>query len=214
MQLERHRAWSVLLRLYHWSFALSCMVLLVTGLYIHDPWTNTMQEGSVGFPMAVMRYIHFIAGFVFTSALLARIFLLIFGNKNERVTDFIPVTPKKIKNFFNTIFYYTYLTDDHYHNPGHNPLAGFTYFLTFFIALAQILSGMYMLYPESAFWQGWGDKLLSSQQEGRFIHYLIMWFFVVFVPVHIYMCIWNDIRKRRGLISSMVNGVKFSIKKT
>lgn len=213
MLLERHLAWSVLLRLYHWAFAFSCIVLIVTGLYIHDPWTNTLQEGSVTFPMADMRYIHFISGFVFTGALLARIFLLIFGNRNERVTDFVPVTPRKIKNFFNTIFYYTYFTDNHYHNPGHNPLAGFTYLFVFIIALIQITTGMYMLYPESVFWQGWGDKLFNTQQEGRYFHYLIMWFFMVFVPVHIYMCIWNDVRKKRGLISSMVNGVKFSIKK-
>ena len=65
MQYERHLAWSVLLRLFHWVFALSIVVLVSTGLYIHFPWTNTMVIGTSNFPVATMHYIHFIAGFVF-----------------------------------------------------------------------------------------------------------------------------------------------------
>ncbi len=55
---EKHHCWSILLRLFHWMFALSIVFLVVTGFYINNPWTNTMIEGSVSFPMATMRYIH------------------------------------------------------------------------------------------------------------------------------------------------------------
>jgi Ni/Fe-hydrogenase 1 B-type cytochrome subunit len=213
MQYERHPAWSVLLRLFHWCFALSIVVLVTTGFYIHYPWTNTMViDGSTGFPVATMRYIHFLAGFVFTAALLVRLYLLIFGNRQERFWDFLPITPRNIKNLFATLKYYLYLTDEHDHRLGHNALAGMAYFVTFLVALLQIISGLYLLYPESALWQKWGLAVFGPQQQGRWIHYLIMWYFIFFAAVHLYIVIWNDIRSKESLISSIFNGTKYTPK--
>ena len=214
MQYERHQAWSVLLRLFHWAFALSIVTLVTTGLYIHFPWTNTMViDGSTSFPVATMRYIHFIAGFVFTAALLVRLYLLLFGNRQERFWDFLPITPRNIKNLFATLKYYLYLTDEHDHRLGHNALAGIVYFVTFLVALVQIISGFYLLYPESVFWQKWGLLLLGPQQQGRWLHYLIMWYFVFFAAAHLYIVIWNDARSKEGLISSIFTGTKYTPKK-
>jgi Ni/Fe-hydrogenase 1 B-type cytochrome subunit len=209
MQYERHKAWSVLLRLFHWSFALSIITLLITGLYIHFPWTNTMVIGASSFPVATMRYIHFLAGFVFTAALLTRIYLLIFGNRQERFWDFLPITPRNIKNLFSTIGYYLYLPVEHEPRAGHNALAGIAYFATFIAAAAQLVSGFFLLYPEMTIWQKYGVQLFGSQQQARGIHYLLMWYFIVFIAVHIYIVIWNDARSKEGLISSIFTGVKY-----
>ncbi len=212
MIYEKHLAWGVLFRLFHWAFALSIVVLVTTGLYIGGPWTNTTLEGSRSFPMADMRYIHFIAGFVFTGAVLTRLYLWIAGNKQERIMDFIPVTPRNIKNLFNTVAYYLYLTDRHEHRIGHNALAGLFYLLTIVLALFQLLTGFYMLYPESSLWQFWGFNLFGTQQEARFLHHLIMWYFIIFACIHLYIVIWNDIRSPEGVISSIFNGRKFKPK--
>jgi len=209
MRYELHYTWSILLRLFHWCFALSIVTLVVTGLYIHFPWTNTYLEGDTCFPVATMRYIHFIAGFVFTGAMLARLYLLIFGNKQERFWDFLPVTPKNIGNLFHTLKFYLYFTDKNTPRLGHNVLAGIAYTITFLVALLQIVSGFYMLYPESVTWQKWGLLLFGPQQQGRFLHYLFMWYFVIFAAVHVYIVVWNDIKSKEGLISSIFNGTKF-----
>ncbi|MCL7486628.1 MAG: Ni/Fe-hydrogenase, b-type cytochrome subunit [Desulfobulbaceae bacterium] len=209
MRYEQHYAWSILLRLFHWSFALSIVVLVVTGFYIHFPWTNTLIEGETSFPVATMRYIHFIAGFVFTGAILARLYLLVFGNKQERFWDFLPVTPRNISNMFHTAKLYLYFTEEHRPRIGHNVLAGIIYIITFIMALIQMLAGFYMLYPESAAWQKWGLFFLGSQQQGRHLHFLIMWYFIIFAVAHIYIVIWNDIKTREGLISSIFNGTKY-----
>ena len=206
MQYTRHPAWSILLRLFHWTFALSIVVLLTTGFYIHFPWTNTMIEGSSTFPVATMRYIHFIAGFVFTGALLARLYLLIFGNRQERLLDFLPITPRNIKNLIGAMKYYLYLSEHSNFRLGHNALAGLAYFVTFIVAGLQIVSGFYMLYPESTAWQTWGLKLFGTQQQGRFLHLLFMWYIIIFAVTHIYIVIWNDVRFKEGLISSIFNG--------
>ncbi len=213
MLYVQHHAWSILLRLYHWCFALSIVALVTTGLYINAPWTNTMIEGSSSFPMATMRYIHFIAGFVFTGAILARLYLLFFGNKQERFWDFLPVTPKNIKNVFETLKLYSYISDKGDHRIGHNVLAGTIYGLTFLAAAAQLTSGFYMLYPESLAWQGWGLMLFGTQQEARFIHHLLMWYFILFAVAHLYLVIWNDVKTKEGLVSSIFNGTKYEPKK-
>jgi Ni/Fe-hydrogenase 1 B-type cytochrome subunit len=211
---EKHHCWSILLRLFHWMLALSIIVLVTTGFYINTPWTNTMIEGSASFPMATMRYIHFIAAYTFSAAVMIRLFLYFFGNAQERVWDILPVTTRNIKSLFVTVLQYTYLSNRHDDRLGHNSLAGVTYLLNFIFALVMILSGFFMLYPETSFWAGWGVTIFGSQQSARFLHHLLMWWFMIFSIVHIYLVIWNDINEPEGeaLISSMFSGAKLKRK--
>jgi Ni/Fe-hydrogenase 1 B-type cytochrome subunit len=212
MNYEIKNVWSVLLRLFHWSLVLSIITLVVTGFYINNPWTNTTLEGSVAFPMATMRYLHFLAGYLFTAAILVRLFLYILGNRQERITDILPVTPRNIKSLITTLGYYSYVSDKHDDRLGHNVLAGIVYIVTFVAALFQLSSGFYMLYPEPGFWQTLGGSIFGTQQEGRFLHHLLMWYFILFAFAHVYLVIWNDLKSPEGLVSSMFNGKKFKHK--
>jgi Ni/Fe-hydrogenase 1 B-type cytochrome subunit len=209
---ERHYCWSVLLRLFHWMFALSIVFLAVTGFYINNPWTNTMIEGTTSFPMATMRYIHFISAYVLSSAVLIRLFLYIFGNAQERIWDILPVTKRNLNNTKMTLLQYSYISSKHDERLGHNILAGLAYLLTFIAALLMIFSGFFLLYPESGFWAKWGLVLFGSQQFARFLHHLVMWWFMIFAVIHVYLCIWNDCIEPEGLISSIFTGAKFKHK--
>lgn len=209
---ERKYCWSILLRLFHWMFALSIVVLVTTGFYINRPWTNTMVEGIVGFPMANMRYMHFIAGYVFASSVIIRIFLYIFGNAQERIGDCMPVTKRNLISLRKTLVTYSYIKNDHDDRLGHNPLAGMTYLFTFIMALVMILSGFFMLYPENMTWQGWGLMVFGSQQDARFLHHLCMWWFIIFMTIHLYLVIWNDCKECEGIISSIFTGAKYKHK--
>lgn len=206
---EKQYCWSILLRLYHWMFALSIVTLVVTGLYVAWPWTNTMIEGSASFPMAWMRYIHFVAGYVFSAAVAIRLFLFIFGNAQERIWDVLPITGRNIKNLFKTIMLYAYITDEHDARLGHNVIAGLSYVFTILVAVFMVISGFYMLFPEVVFWEKIGVALLCSQQWARFLHHLCMWWFMIFAVIHIYLCVWNDVKEPEGLISSIFTGDKF-----
>ena len=209
---EKHHCWSVLLRLFHWMFALSIVFLVVTGFYINNPWTNTMIEGSASFPMAIMRYIHFIAAYVLSSAVLIRLFLYIFGNAQERIWDILPITKRNLNNLKMTLLQYSYISDEHDERLGHNILAGLAYLFTFIAALLMIASGFYMLFPEIPLWEQLGLTLFGSQQFARFLHHLTMWWFMIFAVIHIYLCVWNDLKEPEGLISSIFTGAKFKHK--
>ncbi|NIA09653.1 MAG: Ni/Fe-hydrogenase, b-type cytochrome subunit [Nitrospiraceae bacterium] len=206
---KRKYVWGILYRLFHWSFALSIYTLIVTGLYIHWPWTNTWMEGSHQFTMANMRYIHFIAGMIFICAVITRIYLWFFGNKYERIWHSIPITKKNIKNLWTTLLYYTYIKNTHEERLGHNALAGTAYTITILLAIVQAITGLYLLYPESHFFISLGS-IFGTQQQARFLHYILNWYFAWFVLVHMYIGIWNDIASPEGLISSIFNGYKYT----
>lgn len=210
---EKENAWGVLFRLFHWAFALSIVALVISGFYIHGPWVDSYIEGRASFPMAFARYVHFVAGFVFISALIARFYLWFFGNRQERILDSLPVTPKNIKNFFKTIIYYLYLADHNDERLGHNALSMLFYVILLFLGVAQALSGLYLLYPENSTFSSIGLLFFGPQQVARLIHHVIMWAFMVFVLIHLYIVIWNDIWAPEGLISSIFNGKKFRPKK-
>ncbi len=210
MHYEKHFVWSILLRLYHWSLASSIVALIITGFYINMPWSQTTLEGSGLMPVLAMRNIHGLAGYLFTAAILVRIFLLFFGNRQERIWDFLPITPRNIQNLGDTLGSYSYLREGYEEEKlGHNVLAGLTYTLTIIVALFQMASGFYLRLPESAFWQNWGVSLFASQQNARYIHHLLMWYFIIFALIHLYLVIWNDLKHSDGLISSIFTGNKF-----
>lgn len=209
---QKQYCWSILLRLFHWMFAISIVTLVTTGFYINGPWTNTMMEGSVGFPMATMRFIHFTAGYTFGAALLIRLFLYFFGNPQEKIWDILPVTKQNITNFKKTLLHYGYVSNDHDNRLGHNVLAGVTYLITFIAAILMVISGFYLLYPEASFWQGLGNSVFGTQQSARYIHHLLMWWFILFAIVHCYFLVWNECNEAEGLISSMITGAKFKHK--
>ena len=212
MTYEIQKAWGVLLRLFHWIYAITIIILLITGYYIYNPLLGP-HEGGAPFTMASTRYIHFVAGYAFIGGIVVRIYLFFFGNKQERFLDSAPVTPRNIKNLFGTIIYYLYLTDRHEERLGHNALFMLFYIITLFLALVQALTGIYMLFPENLTLQSIGIGLFGTQQQARLIHHLILWYFIIFTMTHIYITIWNDIEKPEGLISSIFNGDKFKPKK-
>lgn len=210
MIYERYYVWSILLRLYHWFLVISVVALVVTGFYINSPWTLTTLEGTGLYPVLAMRNIHGLAAYLFTAAILTRIFLLLFGNRQERISDMLPVTSRNLRNMSTTFCSYGYLRDCHDDERlGHNVIAGMVYVLTMIVALFQVASGFYLRLPENTFWQKLGIILFSSQQHARYIHHLLMWYFIIFALIHIYLVIWNDLTNKDGIISSIFTGNKF-----
>lgn len=215
MIYEKHYVWSILLRLYHWSLVISFFTLAVTGFYINSPWTQTTLEGLDLYPILAMRNIHGLAAYLFTAAIFVRLYLFLFGNLHERILNMLPVTSRNIRNISTTICSYLYMHDCHDEERlGHNILAGMIYVLTIIIALFQIASGFYLRLPENTFWQKVGVTLFSTQQHGRYIHHLLMWYFIIFAFVHIYLEIWNDLTTPDGITSGIFTGFKFRPRKT
>jgi Ni/Fe-hydrogenase 1 B-type cytochrome subunit len=53
------------------------------------------------------------------------------------------------------------------------------------------------------------EVMMGGLASVREIHHIAMWGILIFVPVHIYMAIFNSIMGKEGSMDSIISGYKF-----
>ncbi len=214
-RLRRVFVWELPVRVYHWLNAFVIIVLIATGLYIGSPLAlQSSKEAAHSFTMGYIRFIHFIAAYIFLFNFLFRIYWGFVGNKYSDWKNFIPTNMKFWKEFWHVIKIDVLLLKEKEHlNVGHNSVAGFTYFLTFIAFLIQCLTG-FGLYSSMGTWWfpkmfAWVPAVFGGDIMTRQVHHWAMWFFILFAIVHVYLVFYHDYVEGRGEISSMGGGWKF-----
>jgi Ni/Fe-hydrogenase 1 B-type cytochrome subunit len=209
------QVWELPVRIYHWTNALCIVALSVTGYLIGSPLAivnNT--EAYFNYWFGVVRFIHFVAAFVFFFNFLFRIYWGFAGNEFSRWYNFIPLKRCQWKEIINVIKVdVLQVTHKEIDSIGHNSLASLIYFITFLIFLLQALTGfgMYSAMSSSFFPKlfAWVVPLLGGDMHVRQVHHILMWGFIIFAMVHIYLVFYHDYIERRGVTSSMIGGWKF-----
>jgi Ni/Fe-hydrogenase 1 B-type cytochrome subunit len=202
-------------RLWHWINAFAILTLCVTGYFIGAP-PPSMQIGEPvsQFVFGYIRFAHFAAGQVLAIAFLGRIYWAFMGNHHARQLFYVPVWRR---NFWSELLFelrwYLFLAKEPKKYIGHNPLAQLAMF--FFITLGvtiQIVTG-FALYAEGAqagsltdVLFGWVHGLIWNSQNLHTLHHLGMWWIVIFMIVHIYVAIREDIMSRQSIVSTMISG--------
>jgi Ni/Fe-hydrogenase 1 B-type cytochrome subunit len=207
--------WELPVRLYHWINALCIVTLCVTGYLIGTPLAivnNT--EAYFNYWFGTVRFIHFVAAFVFFFNFLFRIYWGFAGNEFSRWYNFIPLKRCQWKEIVNVIKVdVLQVTHKQIDSIGHNSLASLVYFITFLIFLLQCLTGfgMYAAMSKSFLPKlfAWVVPFLGGDMHVRQLHHILMWGFILFALVHIYLVFYHDYIERRGVTSSMIGGWKF-----
>jgi Ni/Fe-hydrogenase 1 B-type cytochrome subunit len=96
---------------------------------------------------------------------------------------------------------------------GHNPLARFAMVFGFmFLVVFMIVTG-FAMYGEGAqagSWQerlfGWVIPLFGQSQDVHTWHHLGLWGLLIFVVIHVYAAIREDIMGRSSIVSTMISG--------
>ncbi len=210
---HREYIWELPVRITHWVNAISIVILSVTGFYIGSPFWDSPNDDAM-LPMALMRFIHFVAAYAFTASVLFRIYWLFAGNEHARLNQFVPTTKERIQNCVQCGLFYSFLGDKIPHSPGHTGMAGVSYFAIFSLYLFMIASGFALQHVANGggfIYTIGGGWMLSVLSIGtiRMLHHVFMWFILIFVIVHVYISWHNDIIERNGLISSIFSGYKF-----
>ncbi|WP_225026199.1 Ni/Fe-hydrogenase, b-type cytochrome subunit [Xinfangfangia pollutisoli] len=202
-------------RIWHWINAAAILTLCVTGYFIGSP-PPSMQiaEATHQFVFGYIRFAHFAAGMVLTFGFLGRIYWAFVGNHHARQLFYIPFWKAEYwRELFDEIQWYLFLKSEPKKYVGHNPLAQLAMF--FFITLGvsfMIVTGL-ALYAEGAqegslthdlF--GWVHSLTWNSQRLHTLHHLGMWWIVIFMIVHIYVAIREDIMSRQSIVSTMISG--------
>lgn len=208
-QLHEKYIWELPVRVTHWVNVLAIIVLTVTGIYIGSPKTLGLTPSQ--YVMGWVRLVHFVAGYTFAISFMVRLYWAFVGNSFAGWREFLPfLTPEGRANMLRILRYYTFITRQTPHPPGHNALAGATYLLVFILYLVMILTG-FALYTEHAP-QSLGHRLLGwlfllfSNQGIRLTHHLVMWFLLAFAVHHVYSAWLMDIKEQGGVISSIFGG--------
>jgi Ni/Fe-hydrogenase 1 B-type cytochrome subunit len=193
-----------------WANVLSIAVLSFTGFYIGRPFIHA--TGSEQYIMGWIRFIHFVAAYIFAACFLIRIYWAFVGKEYSRWREFIPVTAKRWGEIFNCIKFYLFLRKEPPLFVGHSALASIAYFLVFILFFVEIITGfaMYSQSHHGTFWNVMGGWLLPfvSAQTIRLYHHLIMWFLIAFYIVHQYIAWYIDITEKSSVLSSMFTGYK------
>jgi Ni/Fe-hydrogenase b-type cytochrome subunit len=207
--------WGAPLRVMHWIAALCILVLAVTGLYIGKPYFITGGETSAHFLMGWMRFIHFTAAAVLVMTAIVRLYWLFAGNRFERLAALFPVRPRDWVNMFRQVKFYLMIQPEKAPRYiGHNPMQQLSYTGVYLAAAVTVITG-FTLYgqsnPDGVFFNvfGWLIPLLGGVQMVRFIHHIMTWVFLIFIPIHVYLALRADLLERAGVVSSIITGGRF-----
>jgi Ni/Fe-hydrogenase 1 B-type cytochrome subunit len=203
------------LRLWHWVNALAITVLAITGYFIASPLPSQPGEASANFLMGYIRFAHFSAGYVLLIGFIGRLYWAVVGNSHAHQLFVLPIFNRTWwSEVFFELRWYLFLEPDPKKYVGHNPLAQFSMFTGFFIPVLLMIATGFALYGEGAQAGSWSHTLFSSwviplfgqSQDVHTWHHLGMWGLVVFMMLHIYAAIREDIMSRQSLVSTMLSG--------
>lgn len=214
-KLRRVYVWEIPVRFFHWTNALAIVVLCVTGYLIgNPPAIMSGSEASDQYLFGNIRFIHFVAAYVFIFNFIFRIYWGFVGNKFASWKNFIPHSKKFFQEMLAVLRIDILLARGKEHlSIGHNALAGFVYFLTFLAFLVQVFTGFGLYSSVSEGWFAslfvWVYGLAGNDFVLRNWHHVMLWFFIVFAMVHIYLVFFHDYVEGRGETSSAIGGWKF-----
>ena len=211
MQVYRHR---LVTRIWHWINALAITVLALTGYFIGSPLPTQPGEASANYLMGYIRFAHFAAGYVLAVGLLGRTYWAIVGNHHARELYWVPLLTRAYwVEVLGMLKWYAFMSPRPGRYVGHNPLARFAMFFGYLVLTVFMIVTGFALYGEGAqmgSWQevmfGWVIPLFGQSQDVHTWHHLGMWALIVFIILHVYAAIREDIMGRSSVVSTMISG--------
>jgi len=204
--------WEWPVRFYHWLNVLLIIALLITGFFIGRPVFSQSGEATNYFLMGWMTLIHKAAAWLFIANTIFRFYWAFVGNEHAK---FRPWRKGYFKEGAETVKYYLFINKHHPEHHGHNVVAELSYFFFIWIgSIVMILTGLILqgeVHPTS--FQGkyfsWLLPLFNGSFEVRSLHHYLAWAFVVFIIIHLYLVIRQDILDKDGTVSAIISGYKF-----
>lgn len=205
------------LRWTHWIRAIAIFALTATGFYLAYVFVAPgISDEPVLFLNAKMRMWHLVFGFLLIAATIFKIYLFIFDRTSrlERVSLIDFLNPKI---WIAQIKYYLFIGKHPKLRGVYNPLQVVAYGSLYFLVILISITGL-VLYVHS-YHEGLGgflydymrsiEVMMGGLASVREIHHIAMWGILIFVPVHIYMAIFNSIMGKEGSMDSIISGYKF-----
>lgn len=210
--------YSIGVRWTHWIRFFMIMGLTVTGFYLAYVFiAPEASDKPVIFLNAKFRMWHEIFGFGLIAVTIFKTYLFILDRKSykERVAMVDLINPII---WFKQIRYYLFLGPHPRLKGSYNPLQFLAYIFLYAMIFLICITGL-VLYVH-VYHQGIGaifyepmrtvEAWMGGLANVREIHHIAMWAILLFVPVHIYMAVFNSVKGREGALGAIFSGYKFS----
>jgi Ni/Fe-hydrogenase 1 B-type cytochrome subunit len=216
-----------MMRSIHWVNVISMIIAVITGLYIADPYYQTLiaEDAVDKYVMAWNRWGHFIVAIIFDVTSIIVAYLFFFSRFEKPILKVIP-TGKNIKEFFEVLLNLITLNRRKNFDSTHADSFNTIYFAVFHILLAwMLLTGLQMYVHGfasglSSIGNWWPSMLHlvtdwtipvcgGTLMDVRISHHTTMWYVITWVAFHIYYQVWRTIFWKEGDIAIVVGGSKF-----
>ncbi len=201
--------WSVGYILDHWVRVIAIAVLIFTGIFIHTPFIAGGPDSTI---MASMRFFHFVAAYALILGLVIRIYMAFKSTFDADWRDF-SIT-ENLKNVPDILSYYLFIKGSHKDYRKYNPLQALAYLFTGLAIIFTALTGAALYHgklfgiltcPDSF---RWVSSMLGGESYTRIWHILAMWYFIVFVLIHMYLAISISVINKDRTFTSIFTGYK------
>ncbi|TFG52024.1 MAG: Ni/Fe-hydrogenase, b-type cytochrome subunit [Gemmatimonadales bacterium] len=207
--------WEWPIRAMHWVAMICILGLTVTGLYIGKPYFIAGGDTADHFMMGWVRFVHFALATVFVATAIIRAYWLFAGNRFERLRALFPVRLRDWGNMWRQVKFYLMIQPEKApHYLGHNPLQQLSYTGIYLAAALMVVTGFAMYgqsNPGGVFYGAfnWVGIVMGGMPVVRFVHHVLTWAFLIFIPIHVYLAIRADHLERTGVVSSIISGGRF-----
>jgi Ni/Fe-hydrogenase 1 B-type cytochrome subunit len=175
-----------------------------------------IAEATHQFVFGYIRFAHFAAGMIMTVGFFGRIYWAFVGNHHSKQMFLLPFWRGTWwAEVWHEIKWYAFLERTPKKYVGHNPLAQIAMFFFMTIGMTFMIVTGFALYAEGAGQGGVLDAIfgplrdwIGNSQVLHQIHHMGMWFIVIFMMIHIYAAIREDIMSRQSMVSTMISGTR------
>lgn len=175
-------------RVFHWGFALSLTIVILSGLQLHKPASFL----ALNFSKVLTAHI------VFSWFSLGFLALRITDAFVRRDDSLIPKL-QDLKQFPRLMAYYFFLRSSPPPARKYNSGQLLIYFSWFLLFLIASILGLV------SYWQGehliWIWRLIGGFQVLRWIKFVITIYFLATIPVHIYLSLTEDISRLQAIVT-------------
>jgi len=206
-----------LVRAWHWLSALCIVALGVTGFLIGAPLPSIGGEASDHFLFGTVRFVHFAAGLSLAVGFLLRVGLAIVGGPLLREIFLPRIDKPRFRHDLKAeLKWYAFLRSEPHPTVGHNPVAQLVMLTLFTLpTIFMIVTGL-ALYAEGTgqgsfldMLFGWVGPALGGSQSMHTYHHVTMWAVVVFVILHVYAVMREDVLGGQSTLSVIVSGYRY-----
>ena len=230
-ELKSYAVWDACTRWFHWINVLCVLTLMAVGLVIlNGDALGLSDAGKVS-----LKTVHVLAGYVFVLNLLWRFIWAFLGNPYARWNAILPGGKGYLQSVRNYVI--AFISGQHEHYLGHNPLGRLSIFVLFILLAIQaitglVLAGTDLFYPPFGSWiaqwvaapgvqpetlvpyapQMYDALAYQSMRAFRSpfitVHEYSCFVLIVVVVLHIAAVIVTEIREGGSLLSAMFTGKK------